>query len=44
MYIWSLLVAVGVVLIVAMGMMLFYSPGRSSGVSAAGSHAVHAPH
>jgi hypothetical protein len=44
MCIWSLLVAVGVVLVVAIGMMLFYSPGRSTGVSADGSHAIHAPH
>lgn len=43
MCLWSLLVAVGVMLIVFIGMMLFYNPGRSSGVTESGSHAVHAP-
>lgn len=43
MFIWTMLVAVGVVLIFAIGYMLFYSPGRDTGVSASGSHAIHAP-
>jgi hypothetical protein len=45
MCLWTLLVAVGVVLIVTMGMMLFHSPGRINGTSGidSSSHAVHTP-
>ena len=43
MCLWSLMVATGVALIFLIGLMLFYSPGRSNGVSHEAGHALHAP-